>query len=439
VLAVALGLLVGAPTGAGAQVFLATRPNPAFTIGPLFVVTTVEPGLGPVGVTLSWSLTPMPGRPVSDIEPQDLYLLWPSEITGATVPGAADPELIHQLEERGFTVMSSGRLVVAKRDRLHIGTGTPAVTVPQVASFATFVRQGGPPQVGPSTYLKIPWTPSLADPLAVTVLAMNARGLVTPKPATWFEEAFWGRRWVIAAGFGDIGSPVNPLFPLYFEHRERVVRLGREFALSVVSFGDASHLRIEEIGPASATRRPGRLRAGTETVTMPLVPAEGVVPQLLKVQFSYFSGVIAWRPIVISLVLLALGNLAGFILLSRDVGHFVRARLHVRRRAEPEFARNGGGALPPALSEQIVAGATTEAEVRALCGRPDEEGRRQGSEARRTLVYRGMRRLPQPRRALGRLTTVAHWEIEQHELEVELDGDQVTAVQSRVRRQRVST
>ena len=38
-------------------------------------------------------------------------------------------------------------------------------------------------------------------------------------------------------------------------------------------------------------------------------------------------------------VLLALGNLAGFILLSRDFSQFLRARLHVRRRVEPEFAQ----------------------------------------------------------------------------------------------------
>jgi len=95
---------------------------------------------------------------------------------------------------------------------------------------------------------------------------------------------------VLSSGFGDVGSPVNPLFPLYFGHRDRVVRLGREFAIAVANFADADHLRIEEIGPASATRRPSRLRAGAEIVTMPLVSSEGVCRRMLKVQFSYFSG-----------------------------------------------------------------------------------------------------------------------------------------------------
>jgi hypothetical protein len=435
-LALTFALVAGAPAAADAQVFLASRPHPDFAIGPLFVVVNVQPELTPLTVTIAWSLTPTSGRRVADLPPQDLFLLWPAEVVDTSAAGAADAALARELEQAGFAVLAGGRLALGTRDRMQIGTGTPATPLPQAASFATFARRGGAPQLGPATYVKIPWTPKLADSVAVTVLTMTTRGLVTPKPATWFEEAFWGRRWVLGAGFGDIGSPVNPGFPLYFEHRERVVRLGREFAIVVANFSDADHLRIEEIGPASATRRPSRLRAGTEIVTMPLAPSEGVVPQLLKVQFSYFSGAIAWRPIIVSLVLLALGNLAGFILLSRDVSQFLRTRLHLRRRDEPEFARTAGGALPPALADRIVPGSTTESEVRALCGRPDEEGQRRGPGVRRTLIYRGARRLPRPRLALGRLTTVAAWEEEQHELEIELDGDRVSAVQSRVRRSR---
>jgi hypothetical protein len=433
-----LVLCLAGPAGAEAQVFLASQPHPEFAIGPLFVALNVKPGLGPVGVTLSWSLTARPGRRASGIG-QDLYLLWPGELTEGTVPGPAEPAMIASIETRGFTVTSSGRLALGSRDRMQMGTGVTPTPLSEVASFVTFVRSTGPTaQLGAGTYIKIPWTPKLGDPLAVTVLAMSFRGLVSPKPATWFEEAFWGRRWVLTAGFGDVGSLVLPLYPLYFEHRDRVVPLAREYSLVVASFSDADHLRIEEIGPASATRRPSRVRAGSEIVTMPLAPLEGIAPQLLKVQFSYFSGAIAWRPILVSVVLLALGNLAGFILLSRDVSQFLRTRLHVRRRAEPEFARAVGGPLPPALAERIVPGSTTEGEVRALCGRPDEEGHRRGPGQRRMLVYRGVRRLPWPRHAVGRLTTVAHWEEEQHELEIELDGDRVSSVQSRLRRLHVA-
>jgi hypothetical protein len=426
------------PVTAHAQVFLAGRPHPQFAIGPLFVVANVRPDLGPVNVSISWSLTAPPGHRAGEIG-QDLFLLWPNEVVEGTTPGSADPALAQELEQRGFAVGAGGRLLLGTRDQMQMGTGAPVTPLTETASFVTFARRAGPAaQLGSSTYIKIPWTPKLGDPRGVTVLSFPSRGLVTPKPATWFEEAFWGRRWVLAAGFGDIGPPSLPLFPLYFEHRDRVVRLGRELSLVVANFADAEHLRIEEVGPASATRRPSRLRAGTELVTMPLAPSEGIAPQLLKVQFSYFTGMIAWRPIVISAVLLALGNLAGFILLSRDVSQFVRRRLHVRRGAEPEFARLAGGALPRTVAEQIVPGTTTEAEVRKLCGRPDEEHHRRGPSQRRTLVYRGARRLPSPRRTLGRLATVHHWEEEQHELEVELDGERVSAVQSRVRRRRAT-
>jgi hypothetical protein len=432
-------LLVAATPHVGhAQVFLASRPHPDFVIGPLIVVATVRPDLGPINVAISFSLTTPPGQHPADIK-QDLYLLWPYEVSDATTPGSADPTLIREIEQRGFAVSGSGRLSLGSRERMQLGTGTPPTRLPEAASFVTFTRgRGGPPPVGPSTYIKIPWNPSLADPAGVTVLTLITRGLVTPRPATWFEELFWGRRWVLAAGFGDIGSPVMPGFPLYFEHRDRVVRLGREYSIVVASFTDSDHLRIEEIGPASATRRPSRLRAGIENVTMPLGPTEGVMPQMVKVQFSYFAGAIAWRPIVVSLVLLALGNLAGFIFLSRDVGRLLRSRLHVRRRQEPEFARLAGPPLPRTVAEQIQPGQTTEAEVLELCGPPDEERNRRGSEAQRTLIYRATRRLPRTRRALGRLTTVRHWEEEHYELEIELESGHVSAVQSRIQRARAT-
>ncbi len=431
-------LFAGVPGIGHAQVFLASQAHPQFAIGPLFVVAGVRPDLGPVTITISWSLTTPPGRRAADIA-QDLFLLWPHELVESTAPGAADPALARELEERGFVVSGSGRLALGTRDQMQLGTGAPITPVPEVASFVSFARSVGPAaQLGSATYVKIPWTPTLADPRAVAVLTFASRGLVTQKPATWLEETFWGRRWVLSAGFGDIGTPTLPLFPLYFEHRERVVRVGRELSLVVATFADASHLRIEEIWPASATRRPSRLRIGAEIVTMPLAPSEGIAAQALRVKFSYFTGMLAWRPIVISVVLLALGNLAGFILLSRDVSQFLRTRLHVRRRTEPEFACLAGGVLPRTVAEAIVPGTTTEADVRRLCGRPDEEHHRRGASQRRTLVYRGTRQLPSPRRPLGPLATVHHWEEEQHELEIELDGDRVSAVLSRVRRQRAS-
>jgi hypothetical protein len=121
----ALLLVVSAPAAAEAQVFLASRSHPDFAIGPLFVVVNVRPDLGPVTVTISWSLTPQPGRRASDIK-QDLFLLWPGELAEATAPGPADAAVLRDIQDRGFVVTTSGRLVLRSRDRMQMGTGTPA-------------------------------------------------------------------------------------------------------------------------------------------------------------------------------------------------------------------------------------------------------------------------------------------------------------------------
>ena len=102
----ALLLVVSAPAAAEAQVFLASRPHPNFTIGPLFVVATVRPDLGPVTVTISWSLTPRPGRRAADIR-QDLFMLWPGDLAEATAPGPADPALMREIQDRRFVVTAS--------------------------------------------------------------------------------------------------------------------------------------------------------------------------------------------------------------------------------------------------------------------------------------------------------------------------------------------
>ena len=119
--ALAVTLCAAAPTTIEAQVFLASEPSPRFLIGPLFVVANVSPGLGPVTVNLSWSLTARPGQGSADIA-QDLYLLWPAEIAERTAPGPADPELVRDIEGRGFAVASSGRLMLRTRDRMQVGT-----------------------------------------------------------------------------------------------------------------------------------------------------------------------------------------------------------------------------------------------------------------------------------------------------------------------------
>ena len=410
-LALALCAGTALPAPAAAQVFLASEPHPAYAIGPLFVIANVKPDLS-VLVNVSFSLTPRAGARLEDAK-QDLYLLWPAELTDATTPGGADPALVRDVTTRGFTVQSSGRLTMRSRDRLQVGTGLLGEPLPEAASYVTFARASGPgaAAVGPATYVKIPWTAKLTDPLAVLTLSLPMRGLVTPKPAAWFPELFWGRRWVLTVGFGDIGSPIMPLYPLYFERRDRVVRLAREFSLIMANFADAEHLLIEDVEPAAATRRPSRVRAGNEIVTLTLNAAEGVTPQNLKVEFSYFSGRIAWRPIVVSAALLLLGNIAGALMFGREIVQTVRAR----RRAKAAAAPPRGAWLGDGV-QRLVPGGSPYDDIIALWGPPDEERERLEPPGRRTLLYR----VPQN----GRM----------HELAIDLDDGRVKEVERRALR-----
>ena len=221
----------------------------------------------------------------------------------------------------------------------------------------------------------------------MTTLVLPLRGLVTPKAASWIAETFWGRRWVLTAGFGDLGSPVMPLYSIYFEHRDRVVRLAHEFSQIIATFSDSDHLLIDAVQPANATRRPSRIRSGTEVVELVLTPLDGIAPQNLQVQFSYFSGRIAWRPIVVSAVLLLLTNIAGAVMFGREMFGVVRAR----RRARAAAGRLRAEWLTGDAQAAALVGAATYDDIVARWGPPDEDRERLSTPGRRTMVYRARR------------------------------------------------
>jgi hypothetical protein len=427
-------LLAGLPGAARAQVFLAADPHPPFSIGPLLVLASVTPELGSVAVRVSWSLTLAPQARRDDVR-QDLYLLWPAEVEGPTEPGAAEPVVRSFVQERGFEVAQEGRLTLRSRDRTQLGTPAEGARLDVVASFVTFYRKGtDPAQSGLGTFIKIPWTSALTNPAALVSLSMRIRDLITAKPATWFEQLFWGRRHILTIGAGTAGSVA--LYAMYLEQREHVVPIARDFTLITASFDDAEHLRIEELSPPAATRRPSRARAGAEVVALPLSGVEGS-SQTLKVQFSYFTGRIAWRPVLISLLFLVLGNLMGAFMFTQEVTRFVRRRLRFGRSDRPVRAQSGGVVPAPELLDRIVPGVTPHAEIVALCGPPDEDTERRGSPVERTLIYRETRRRPNRTHRLGWVATVRGWEEERHEVEITLEDDCVRDVQTRIRRMRL--
>jgi len=423
--------LLAAPADAAAQVFIAASSRPDFTIGPLFVGATAAADVAAaVTVTVTWNLGPV--RSEQRPPPQRLALMWPAEIAAATAQGLADPALVNYVESRGFTSTGSGRLTLRARSQSQLGLLTPADELPVSASYVSFVRRDAPPQAGTGSLVWIPPTPQMGDPRWVLNLAFPLRGLITPKPATWLEDVFWGRRNVLAVSWGDVGSIA--FYPLYHEHRESIVHLAREYSRVLVSFPDADHLRIEQIEPAAATRRGSRLRAGVETVTLPLNTTDSA-PQVLKVNYAYYRGVFAWRPVLISIGLLILGNLTGLMMASGRVAALVRARLRVGRgKAVGEPNR-----ITPERLAEIRPGETTYEELVRLCGPPDEQHQRVAAGARRTLVYRATQRRPERGLSVGWLTTVRHWDIERYEAEIELDGDRVRDVVIHVRRSRASS
>src|SRR6266566_3727372 len=121
----ALLLLSALPGSACAQVFIASHPQPEFSIGPLFVSASVgKPNVvgnpGALTVSVSWSLTLAPHRRAADIA-QDLYLLWPGEVVGTAGAADADPMLVRQVEALGFKVKAHGRLRRSSRSHERVG------------------------------------------------------------------------------------------------------------------------------------------------------------------------------------------------------------------------------------------------------------------------------------------------------------------------------
>jgi hypothetical protein len=434
----ALLVLCAMPDSAPAQVFIASRPQPEFTIGPLFVSASIRNkdiarAPGPLAVTVSWSLTLPPQRSATDIA-QELYLLWPAEVAGTDGAAGADPALVRQVQALGFKVKEHGNLRLAARSRIEMGTGAGVRSLGE-APFVTFVRESGlTAGARGATLVRIPWVPEAASLDWLVRLELPVRGVIAPRRVSWLEDTFWGPRYIVTLSFGDVGYV--SLYPLYFGARDRVVPLARDFSMLLVNFGDADHLKVDEVVPPSVNRRKSETRSNTEAFQLPLLASEGLAPQLLKVQFTYFAGQLPWRPILISALFLGLGNLTGPLVaaLASRLGRTLRARVHVGRGTAPGKER---GAIPSKeVLERIRPGETSYEEVVRLCGPHAEEQARLPSGETRALVYRGQRVVPNRRRSFGWFATVDHWDVEDHEVQIDFERDRVRDIQSRVRRSR---
>jgi hypothetical protein len=427
-------VLAAAP--AGAQVFLAPDSPQRLAVGPLFVRAAVGPRPGPVTVELLWSLT-VPPR--ADGGPGGaLGLLWPGAVVGDPALGKPDPTLVAFVEARGLAVIDEGRLAVAAEQVRATGKEPRREVVPGGAPFVTFVRQGGPfGLTAPATYVRIPWTPRLTDREWLMNLRLVTTDLVRPKKASWVENVVQGSRRLLSISFNDVRA--EALFPLYFEYRDRIVRLADEPSQLIVNFAAADRLKIDEVSPPTSSRRLSESLENTEVVSHFLDPSEGITPQILSVQFAYFSGLQSWAPILIPTLFFVLGNLAAVLVrtVADRLGRRFAGRVHFGRRAAAARGRQTGVVLSRETLARLAPGVTTADEVLRLCGPNAEVVEKLDAPGRRTVVYRGRLVVPQPRRRFGWLSTVSRWDVEEHEVQIDLAGDLVTDVKAQVRRARL--
>jgi hypothetical protein len=424
-------VLLGLVRPAAAQVFLSTEPHPEFTIAPLFVNLSVNStATPPPRLTIFWSIAVPPTS--KQAPPPDLILLLPFAITEPREqPSAGDEDLARFVTARGFTVVRQGAVTVIGRNRTEMGSGRPPQALGK-APYVTFVRESAERgRSRPATTIRIPWTEHLTSKDWLVGVEMVAKDLISRKPTSWYDEMFWGPRWTASVSFGDLRH--TALYPLFFELRHNVVDLGRDFSMLTINLGDADHLRIDQMTPATAIRQPSESRRNTEQVSIPIAGGEGITPQAVRVSYTYFTGSFEWRPIVISLLFLLLGNITGPVIvpLVKQLGRKLKAKIHVGEAP----ARQTGVLLDGDTIARLRPGQSTYEDVLKLFGTDYEEHeRKHGGDAQRTLTYRGQRLVPHRDWKFGRLAHVRHWDVETHEVDVELQEDRVADVQSRVRR-----
>jgi len=305
---VTIALPVLAPTAARAQLFVAARPDPPFTVGPLIIRATVREGPGPVPVVVAFSLQATPDRKPADLA-QDLFLLWPGEVVNAAPERKPDAALARYVTDQGFDVIGEGWVGLAARNlgddgRLEpLGPGAP---------FVTFVQTGALGLSSPATFIRIPWTPRLVDRSWLIEIAMGTTGLVKPQRVGWVERLVRGIHYRVAVGFHEVRD--RPMFPMYFAHRDRVVRLADAPAELVVQFPQSDRLKIDEVYPPTSIRRLSETLESTAVVSLFLDRSDGLTPQQLAVQFGYFSRTQTAMLVAAPILFFALGQAMGPLL-----------------------------------------------------------------------------------------------------------------------------
>jgi hypothetical protein len=428
-----VSLLMAVHSEAQAQMFFAGHQHPEFTIAPLFIQAGIKPDVRDASIDVLFSVAIPADRSPLEFE-GDLFFLWPGEVAAPVRQDpAADVVLARAVEVNGLAVIDEGRLPLLAQRQYEITTD--AESIPGGAPYVTFVGTGGPLGLtAPATYVRIPWNPKLVNQAWLIDLRFVAKGLIAPKLGTWVSRTFSGPRYAIALAYNDV-SP-RAMFSMYFPQRAEVIPV-TDPARLVINFAQADALGIDSIAPVSSRRGRSQSLESTEEVSLFLAPIEGLRPQMLTIQFGYFSRLQSWGPIVVPALFFALGNGAG--VLARTLSERIRRRWAGRVRVRPRGGRLGreaGRLIPRDALAKIVPGQTTGAQILQLYGPASEEQEGLVGTDRKTVTYRGRREVPYRSWTLGWLTTIGHWDIEDHEVEISLERDVVKDVQLHLRRSR---
>ena len=428
---VAVALAAVSATAEG-QVLLASRPHSGLVVTPLFVVADLASGAADVPVEVLFSLMIPSDKSALELE-QDLFLLWPGEVVGTDTTGGIElPAYVAaqvSVIARGHVQLQAQRHYESPADTVVLKTGAPFVSV---------VRTGGPMGRSPAaTYIRIPWNPLLANQAWLMSVRFVAKDLVKPKPTTWLGRTVSGPRYTLTLGFNDVGAPA--MFSMYYWQRDNVLPVTSPARL-VANFARADHLAVDEMFPPAARREPSPSQPATDVVSLFLEPTEALTPQVLRVEFGYYSRLQSWGPILIPALFFALGNAAGALVrgfaerLTRRLGGW----LQLGRQRASASGLDTGTVIDRERLAAIVPGETTYEDVLRLCGSQVEVREDLAMPRRKTLVYRGRRDVPHRRWAWSWLAAVSYWDVERHEVEIVVDDGLVQNIHVRVERARSS-
>jgi len=197
-------------------------PGSAIRRRPLTVRATVTPLLTPVELEVRWPSTSAPARAVSGSS-RDISSSGPVSDEPARPRERRTTRSRQYVEARGFTVLDAGRLPLYAQNIYAEGVEAAPKTIGE-APYVVFVQDSHALGLSPAgTWIRIPWTPQMANVTFMMSLRMRVPSLIKPLKVHWFESLFTGERHEFCCRSHEMRD--RPIFPMYAEHRDRALGL----------------------------------------------------------------------------------------------------------------------------------------------------------------------------------------------------------------------